>query len=196
MKRFGILLLCLLCMISLTSCQKCKNGHTFDGGVYMPSCGGYGYTFYLCEECGESQIVTDINITPHTFVETVTDVACGEYPTIFSHCTTCGFDTERVADAPQTHTYTSVAIQGTCQQLPGEKFTCSHCGDVYFEATPGATFQDHLWDKYYTVDKPATTTSSGEKSIHCTVSGCSARKNITVIPPIEVDFPFVPMGGQ
>ena len=42
--------------------------------------------------------------------------------------------------------------------------------------------QDHVWESDFTVDKPATCTEDGEKSIHCTT--CDERKVITVIPKL------------
>ena len=42
---------------------------------------------------------------------------------------------------------------------------------------------DHVWNSEFTVDKAATCTTEGEKSIHCTT--CSTRKEITVIPKSE-----------
>ena len=42
--------------------------------------------------------------------------------------------------------------------------------------------QDHVWESDFTVDKPATCTEDGEKSIHCTT--CDERKDITVIPKL------------
>ena len=135
-------------------------------------------------------------ITPHTFTETYTDVSCGEYAIIHCHCTHCGYDTEKTAEAPKEHTYASVEVEGNCQVLPSLLDTCELCGQTYFEVIPGAVYGEHTWQTYFTVDKSATTSSSGEKSIHCEIDGCTARKNITVIPPIKTDFPFLPMGGQ
>ena len=196
MKRFGILFLCLLCALSLTSCDKCRKGHTYANGVYREVCGNYGYTLYACEVCGEAKKVMDEAITPHTFTETYADVACGEYAIIHCHCTNCGFDTEKTAEAPKAHTYVSAEVEGNCQLLPSLLYTCELCGDAYSEVIPGAAYGEHSWQTYYTVDKAATTSSSGEKSIHCEISGCTARRNITAIPPVQTDFPFVPMGGQ
>lgn len=49
----------------------------------------------------------------------------------------------------------------------------------------------HIWEKDYTVDKPATATEDGEKSIHCTK--CDERKDITAIPAnTDGDVPFDP----
>ena len=42
--------------------------------------------------------------------------------------------------------------------------------------------QDHVWESDFTVDKPATCTEDGEKSIHCTT--CDERTDITVIPKL------------
>lgn len=42
--------------------------------------------------------------------------------------------------------------------------------------------QDHVWESDFTVDKPATCTEDGEKSIHCIT--CDERTDITVIPKL------------
>ncbi len=47
----------------------------------------------------------------------------------------------------------------------------------------GLALVDHVWNSEFTVDKAATCTTEGEKSIHCTT--CSTRKEITVIPKSE-----------
>ncbi|MEE3467909.1 MAG: hypothetical protein VZQ83_05665 [Eubacterium sp.] len=47
------------------------------------------------------------------------------------------------------------------------------------------TVQDHIWNTEYTVDKEATCTEHGIKSIHCKVDGCDAIK-----PGSELETPL------
>ena len=39
-----------------------------------------------------------------------------------------------------------------------------------------------MWDTEYTIDKEATCTEDGSKSIHCTTPGCTAKKDVQIIP--------------
>ena len=46
----------------------------------------------------------------------------------------------------------------------------------------GETTTAHVWDTEYTIDKEATCTEDGSKSIHCTTPGCTAKKDVQIIP--------------
>ena len=47
------------------------------------------------------------------------------------------------------------------------------------------TAHTHIWDNEYTVDVEPTCTQSGSKSRHCTVIGCSEKKNVTPVSPTD-----------
>lgn len=46
----------------------------------------------------------------------------------------------------------------------------------------GKTVTMHMWDTKYTIDKEATCTEDGSKSIHCTAPGCTEKKDVQIIP--------------
>lgn len=46
----------------------------------------------------------------------------------------------------------------------------------------GETSTMHVWDTEYTIDKEATCTEDGSKSIHCTTPGCTEKKDVQIIP--------------
>lgn len=46
----------------------------------------------------------------------------------------------------------------------------------------GQTTTVHVWDTEYTIDKEATCTEDGSKSIHCTTPGCTEKKDVQIIP--------------
>lgn len=82
------------------------------------------------------------------------------------------------------------AVAASCEQAGNtEYYVCQECNHSYRdefgknEITLEDTVIDatgHSWDTAYTVDVPATSTTDGLKSIHC--SRCSAIKDQTVIP--------------
>ena len=64
-----------------------------------------------------------------------------------------------------------------CTDKGSQQRTCSACG---FTETKELDAKGHDWQADYTVDKEATCTEAGSKSIHC--NNCDAVKDITVIP--------------
>ncbi|MCU6747237.1 hypothetical protein OCV51_06155 [Faecalicatena acetigenes] len=46
----------------------------------------------------------------------------------------------------------------------------------------GETATVHVWDTKYTIDKEATCTENGSKSIHCTDPNCTEKKDVQIIP--------------
>lgn len=57
---------------------------------------------------------------------------------------------------------------------------CQYCGDTVTKEIPPSA--DHTWGTTYVVDKKATATSTGSKSIHCTVCGCIKPGSSVTIP--------------
>lgn len=55
--------------------------------------------------------------------------------------------------------------------------------------------QDHQWNRSYTIDKEATYTKTGIKSIHCAVCDGMNKDSIVFIPvlpkPVKVDLPNI-----
>ncbi len=82
------------------------------------------------------------------------------------------------------------AVEAGCETAGSiAYYVCSGCEDVFADEFGNVqiTLEDiivdakgHSWNTDYTIDVPATSTTDGVKSIHC--SGCSAQKDIVVIP--------------
>lgn len=65
--------------------------------------------------------------------------------------------------------------KATCQSPA----LCSTCGRVY------GGLGSHIFSSVWTVDAEATCLKTGSKSHHCTVVGCTAKTNVTVIPKLD-----------
>ena len=96
-------------------------------------------------------------------------------------------------DAPPAHTHDMTKIdptEPTCTAEGNiEYWYCEDCGK-YFRDAEGKTeitkedtvlpMKEHEWEDDYTIDKEATETEDGSKSIHC--KNCTAKKDVQVIP--------------
>ena len=97
------------------------------------------------------------------------------------HCTTCSTRKEITVIPKLEHKYGDWKVtEATCTEAGSRTKTCSVCGDVVTEAIPAL---GHDWEKEFTVDKAASCTEKGEKSIHCT--RCDVRDQVTEIPASE-----------
>ena len=97
------------------------------------------------------------------------------------HCTTCSTRKEITVIPKLEHKYGDWKVtEATCTEAGSRTKTCSVCGDVVTEAIPAL---GHDWEKEFTVDKAASCTEKGEKSIHCT--RCDVRDQVTEIPALE-----------
>ena len=97
------------------------------------------------------------------------------------HCTTCSTRKEIMVIPKSEHKYGDWKVtEATCTEAGSRTKTCSVCGDVVTEAIPAL---GHDWEKEFTVDKAASCTEKGEKSIHCT--RCDVRDQVTDIPASE-----------
>ena len=100
---------------------------------------------------------------------------------------------EVMKDAPPAHTHDMTKIdptEPTCTAEGNiEYWYCEDCGK-YFRDAEGKTeitkedtvlpMKEHEWEDDYTIDKEATETEDGSKSIHC--KNCTAKKDVQVIP--------------
>lgn len=82
------------------------------------------------------------------------------------------------------HKFTSETITTDCTSEGITVYTCSDCGYSYEELN--GTTGSHVWADEYTADIPATCTTDGSESIHCTV--CTAKKNERTITALGHDF--------
>lgn len=103
-----------------------------------------------------------------------------------SSCTGEGVESQHCRNCTATQKERTVPAAGhsfgeweeTTSECTGSiKFRiCEKCGVVETESTAG----DHMWEEEATIDKAATCTEDGSKSIHC--SRCSVVKDTEIIP--------------
>lgn len=100
---------------------------------------------------------------------------------------------EVTAEEPPAHVHDLTKMEGkepTCTAAGNiEYWYCEECGK-YFADKDATTeisekdtilpMKEHEWETEYTVDKEATATEDGSKSIHC--KNCDAKKDVQVIP--------------
>lgn len=117
------------------------------------------------------------NIAVGTATVTVTGAGlfCGQ--------TAIPYTIQSSAAKPHTHvTVIDEAVPATCT-TPGltEGSHCSECGLV-FTTQQVVNAPGHDWASDFTIDIPATKTSTGEMSLHC--KRCNERSRITEIPKL------------
>lgn len=117
------------------------------------------------------------NIAVGTAIVTVTGAGlfCGQ--------TAIPYTIQSSAAKPHTHvTVIDEAVPATCT-TPGltEGSHCSECGLV-FTTQQVVNALGHDWASDFTIDIPATKTSTGEMSLHC--KRCNERSRITEIPKL------------
>lgn len=82
-----------------------------------------------------------------------------------------------------THQYEDTVTLPTCTTPGYTTHVCSLCGDTYTDSETPAL--GHDYSASYTVDVPATRSTAGSKSRHCT--RCDAVTDVTVIPVLASD---------
>ena len=110
-----------------------------------------------------------------TVTVTVAGLFCGQ--------TAIPYTIQSSAAKPHTHvTVIDEAVPATCT-TPGltEGSHCSECGLV-FTTQQVVNALGHDWASDFTIDIPATKTSTGEMSLHC--KRCNERSRITEIPKL------------
>ena len=170
--------------------------HDYEVTISNTDCGEYLVTTETCKLCGFTKTTTATTPNAHQYEAsgTVEGSCVADAGTNYT-CTVCGEMTfEALPEYVRPdHDYELITHQDAdCQHKEKSVYTCSVCQDTKTEE--GETLGEHKWSSTYTIDKSATTTEAGEKSRHCTVEGCTERTDITVIAPVETDFPWVPVG--
>ena len=148
------------------------------------TCTETGSRTKTCSVCGD--VVTEaIPALGHDWEKEFTvdkAASCTEKGEKSIHCTRCDVR-DQVTEIPALeHKYGDwkVTTEATCEEAGSHTKTCSVCSDVVTEAIPAL---GHDWKKEFTVDKAASCTEKGEKSIHCT--RCDVRDQVTEIPALE-----------
>lgn len=81
-----------------------------------------------------------------------------------------------------THSYVLEDSEAaSCVREGYQHYYCTKCGYQYTSTVPKTA---HIWNTKYTVDKEATCTTAGKKSIYCSNedNGCEAVKTTVTIP--------------
>lgn len=126
----------------------------------------YTASFSNKDFANATKTIIDIDKKPHTEVN-------GGSADCHKKCSVCG------ATLSSEHKFTdSILVNSTCILKGVLKHTCD-CGYSY---TSDIDYADHVYSNEFTVDVPATCEGVGSKSRHCTVPGCNAKTDVTVIP--------------
>lgn len=87
-------------------------------------------------------------------------------------------DLIKYVEVAHTHSYTaSTTKAATCVEEGVTTYKCT-CGDTYTTAIARTA---HNYSSDFTTDVEATYDNAGEKSRHCTQTGCDSRTDITII---------------
>ena len=90
-----------------------------------------------------------------------------------------------------------VTTAATCTSTGVRTYTCTECGATRMETIPQAA---HSWNSDYTVDVEPTSTTDGQKSIHCSVCNAIQPGSIVVLPatlePESSDLGFFDLSVQ
>ena len=151
--------------------------------VADPTCTEPGEQVLTCRKCGTTMETQKIPALGHTYGAWVVDQAatCTEDGAEHRVCSVCGYVEEAVIPAAHTFGEWKTVTKPTCTEEGEQQRTCSVCGYVEESVISAA---GHVWEADFTVDKEATETEEGQKSIHC--QNCDAVKDVTVIPALGV----------
>ena len=180
---------CAKCDATQLSTVIPATGHSFGEwtDVVSETCGGDSYSVRACSVCGAEEKI-NIHAQDHTWENEYTvdkAATCTEDGSKSIHCSKCDatrFSTLIPALGHSFGEWTDV-ISDTCGGDSYSVRTCSVCG---FEENTNIHAESHAWNTSYTVDKAATCTEDGSKSIHC--SKCDATQFSTAIPATGHSF--------
>ena len=165
-------------------------GHEFVGEWTVEkeaTCTEAGIKTRKCSRCDvmETESVPAIG---HTVVEDakISETCTKAGKTAGSHCSVCGTVLKEQEEIPATgHAFGEweTVKSSTCEDNGSQKRVCKTCG---YTETKDVNASGHSWEKDYTVDKEATCTEAGSKSIHC--KNCDAVKESKVIETLGHEF--------
>ena len=138
-----------------------------------------------CTRCDEKLDVTELPALGHNAAdEFTTDKAatCTAAGSKSRHCTRCSekLDITEIPALGHSFGEWKVTKAATCMETGTSERTCARCGQK--EGRTDAKLTTHVYSATYTTDTAATCTTAGSKSRHCTVSGCTAKTDVTAIP--------------
>ena len=161
--------------------HECACGHKSEEAGHSATDDGDCTTAVTCTVCG---YVTKAAETSHSFTNYVSnnDATCTADGTKTAKCDHDGCDkadTQTDSGSAKGHTFGDwiTVTSPTCTDKGAQQRTCSVCG---YSETQDVDQNGHTWEADYTVDKAATCTEDGSKSIHC--KNCDVVKDSEVIP--------------
>ena len=130
---------------------------------------------YTCKLCGQTK-TKEFPADGHRYTRYRTEATCTEDAVEERYCVVCG-KTEReiLAGTATGHNWDVKKVSGC-----GGTVTTSICKTCGLTETQEDHTACHSWNSFYTVDRAATCTSEGSKSVHC--AHCGAVKDSVAIP--------------
>lgn len=169
MKRTFVIVLAVMAVLSLVSCDQEIHTHSFDEGVITakPTCTSIGAKTYTCE-CGETKVEI-LQMLGHTEGPSETrEATCTEKGGVFVKCTVCGQELSKDETTALGHDWDDgeVKTKATCASIGSILHTCKRCEEEKIEVI----------DKLAHEEGPEETTNStcvekGKKETKCTKCG-------------------------
>ena len=158
-------------------------GHSFGEWetVVAATCEGKGLEKRVCSVCQHTE-TRDIQPTGHDWEADYTvdvEPTCTVAGSKSIHCKKCDAKKDVTEIPANGHSYGEwvTIVAPKCQEKGMRMHTCSVCQHTEVEDLDPT---GHDWEADFTIDKAATCTEDGSKSIHC--KNCDAVKDSTVIP--------------
>ena len=186
-KRFCLVgLLCALPFFFVLSAHGvCQHNYTTKVRIREPSCTEQGREIQECSLCHQ-QREADVPARGHEFSSEFTvDTApsCGTPGQKSRHCLRCSAVTDILPLQAPSHEFTYSSVAPTCTEYGYRLRKCSNCGlEVKDQLQNPSGHTRGLW----VVDKEATCTSTGVRSVSCTV--CGAVLEQKPIPAAEHQY--------
>ena len=181
---------CLGCNTKIADGQAvAAAGHRFGAWetVTSPNCTNGSSEKRTCAVCGlvETRGVDPAGHTWETDFTVDKEATCTQDGSKSIHCKKCDARKDSTVIPAAGHSFGAweAVTSPDCTNAGSERRICGVCG---FVETRGVDPTGHTWETDFTVDKEATCTQDGSKSIHC--EKCDARKDSTAIPATGHSF--------
>ena len=161
--------------------SEISSAYGFEGGVPETITGENADEFIATYKCANILTIVDSSgAHVHSYTARVTTEPTCTKTGVKTFTCECGESyTEDVPALGHTYGEWTDVISDTCG---GDSYSVRTCSVCQAEETINVHPESHAWDTKYTVDKEATCTEDGSKSIHCTK--CDATQFSTVIPAL------------
>ncbi len=185
---FILLLLLLIGIFLLISCNGECSHRDVTKKVISPTCGERGYTLFVCSDCSFSFESDFVAPSPHSLVTTVVAPTCESGGYTLNECSTCDYSYTSEPLAMKEHIIVSKTIAPTCRAEGYTQKKCEVCS--YIQKTDFISPAEH--DIKATVIAP-TCEKAGYTNYKCTkcnfeydgdnVTALVHDFNIEIIPP-------------